>query len=415
MTRHYLEVPIGELTLPVTSCNPSRYKQTSTFKYVDISSIDRETKEINTVSTLDTDAAPSRARQIIRKGDVLVSTVRPNLNAVAVVTTELDAEIASTGFAVLRPDPTKLDWRYLFQWVKHEQFVSHLIQHATGVSYPAVTDKIVKSALIPLPNLEDQKWIAEVLDKADALRQKRRLALQKLDTLLQSVFLEMFGDPATNPKGWDVVPMLSVTREFRYGTSNKSGDRGYPTLRIPNIVNQTLDLAELKTVVVTNDEFGRLKLQNGDVLFVRTNGNPDNVGRCSVFDEREVASTGYPADQFIYASYLIRSRLDLGQIDPFYLQNYLLTKEGRNRLKSKCRTSAGQFNINTEALGNIPILLPPVAKQREFVTAISEIRAIRNKLTRQGEAMEHLFQSLQTRAFKGELFESPLPSVGFAP
>ena len=85
-----------------------------------------------------------------------------------------------------------------------------------------------------------------------------------------------------------------VVQDFRYGTSNKSGETGLPTLRIPNVVGGRIDTTEIKTVEVTPSERERLRLQEGDVLFVRTNGNPDYVGRCAAFSTTEVAGNGNP-------------------------------------------------------------------------------------------------------------------------
>src|SRR5690606_29415613 len=166
------------------------------------SAVDQDAKAVTGARELACSEAPSRARQLVRVGDVLVSTVRPNLNGVALVPAELDGATASTGFCVLRPRAGQLDSRYLYQWVKSPRFVSDMVRKATGASYPAVSDRIVCESKRPLPPLPEQRRIAEILDKADALRAKRRAALAQLDTLTQSIFLDMFGDPATNPKGW---------------------------------------------------------------------------------------------------------------------------------------------------------------------------------------------------------------------
>ena len=149
--------------------------------------------------------------------------------------------------------------------------------------------------------------------------------------------------------------MSELIEEFRYGTSNKSGKSGYPTLRIPNVARGAIDLTELKTVEVTEEEFERLKLIEGDLLFVRTNGNPDYVGRCVVFNPHDVSEIGFDTEKYIYASYLIRARLKRSSILPIVIQEYLSTDEGKQALKARCKTSAGQFNINTEGLGSLPI------------------------------------------------------------
>ena len=188
---------IGDFVEPVATWNPAT-KPTGTFSYVDLSAIDQTEKKISSSALIQGSEAPSRARQLTKKGDILVSTVRPNLNGVAAVTEEFDGATASTGFCVLRPRREKLSSNYLFHWVRSAQFVNAMVQQATGAIYPAVSDRIVKASLIPLPALDEQRRIAAILDKADALRRKRNRALDLLDCLAQSVFLEMFGDPAIN-------------------------------------------------------------------------------------------------------------------------------------------------------------------------------------------------------------------------
>ena len=210
---------IGEHVDPVSSWTPDRDDPDGVFTYVDLSAVDQDAKVVSGARELACAEAPSRARQLIRAGDVLVSTVRPNLNGVALVPPELDGATASTGFCVLRPRVNQLDTRFLYQWVKSPRFVSDMVRKATGASYPAVSDRIVCESKLPFPPLPEQRRIAEILDKADALRAKRRAALAQLDTLTQSIFLDMFGDPATNPKGWRDVEIGDVANEvYRYPT-----------------------------------------------------------------------------------------------------------------------------------------------------------------------------------------------------
>ncbi len=179
-------VEIGDLVDSVAKWNPKR-DGTGTFTYVDISSVDQARKIIGKPTTVDAAQAPSRARQLLVTGGVLVSTVRPNLNAVAYVCPELDGATASTGFCVLRPRPSDLDGRFLFHWVRTDPFIGYLTRLATGASYPAVSDKTVKSAPIPLPPMEEQRRISGVLDEVEALRSKHHQALALLDTLFPSI------------------------------------------------------------------------------------------------------------------------------------------------------------------------------------------------------------------------------------
>ncbi|MFW6731368.1 MAG: restriction endonuclease subunit S [Synechococcus sp.] len=184
----YGNVRISDLILPVRNWNPST-SATEDFVYVDISSVDACQKRIAETKNIPCSAAPSRARQLLEPADVLVSTVRPNLNCVAYVSGELDGAIASTGFCILRSNKHALDSRYLFHWVQSKAFIGDMVSKATGASYPAVSDSIIYASGIPLPPLEEQRRIAAILDKASSLSSRLASAVQLEDEFNASLFL----------------------------------------------------------------------------------------------------------------------------------------------------------------------------------------------------------------------------------
>jgi type I restriction enzyme S subunit len=282
------------------------------------------------------------------------------------------------------------------------EYWAQVAKGARGVAQPGLNASTLKALAVPLPPLTEQRRIAEVLDRAEALRAKRRAALAQLDTLAQAIFLGLFGDPGTNPRGWKTRPFRELVSEFRYGTSNKSQAHGKPALRIPNMIGGIIDLSDLKLVPVDATEFERLRLVDGDVLFVRPNGNPDFVGRCAVFDGSVAAQSGFPAAEFIFASYLIRARLR-EQLTPIYLRESMLGAEGRRELQSRSKTSTGQFNINTENLGAIAVPVPPVTLQRDFARRVAAVEKLKTAHRASLADMDALFASLQHRAFRGEL------------
>jgi len=179
-------VELGRLVDPVAKWNPRR-DGSGTFIYIDITSIDQVMKVVAQPTTIDASEAPSRARQLVSSRDILVSTVRPNLNAVACVRPNLDGATASTGFCVLRPRRDELDWRYLFQYVKSQHFVRQLLQVATGASYPAVSDRIVKATEVPLLAIAKQRRLGDLLDVSELLRAKHQTALAVQDELFASL------------------------------------------------------------------------------------------------------------------------------------------------------------------------------------------------------------------------------------
>ena len=207
---------------PIDSVNPRQHPDTS-FKYVDISSIDRDRKEIvHPKETIGRDA-PSRARQEIEQGDVLVSTTRPNLNAVAQVPYDLGGEVCSTGFCVLRPGPLVLsDW--VFQYVRLREFVTELDQLATGSSYPAVTDKQVKSRQLPVPPLPQQHRIVRALqERMEAIESAKRAAEAQLDAAnaMSAAYLRQLfpAEGEELPEGWEWVRLGDVCSQDRKAVS----------------------------------------------------------------------------------------------------------------------------------------------------------------------------------------------------
>jgi type I restriction enzyme S subunit len=338
-------------------------------------------------------------QHMLRRGDIALSR-RGDVGRFAVITEEEDGWLCGTGSIRIRLNCPEVDTGYL-RWYLSQPSVRVWLEHnATGVTMPNLNTTVVRNLPLAYPSLHEQRRIAAILDKAETLRAMRRKASAHIEGLAQSIFTEIFSDALSAPER---ITLGTLVDEFRYGTSNKSGPTGYPALRIPNIVGGSLDLADLKTVNVDAAELARLKLIDGDLLFVRTNGNPDYVGRCSVFSKSLVADTGFDVSAFIYASYLIRARLKDGRLLPRVLQYYLSTAEGRRELRSYSKTSAGQFNINTEGLGALRIPNFPMPLQREFIAKLEVIEKQRDAHCASGRELDALFSSLQQRAFHGEL------------
>lgn len=158
---------IGNICIGIDRQDPAISGQ-SKFTYIDLSAVNQATKQIDDFTILAVDEAPGRARQIVKVGDVLVSTVRPNLNAVALVGSEFNGATASTGFCVLRSNRSIVEPGILFAWAQNQLFIEQLTSQAKGASYPAVTDNVVKALEIPMPPLDEQKRIVARLDSMRA-------------------------------------------------------------------------------------------------------------------------------------------------------------------------------------------------------------------------------------------------------
>ena len=387
--------PIGEVISPITTWNPSRVAGSKTFRYIDLSSVDRDEKAVSAPTQITVSEAPSRARQLVKTGDILVSTVRPNLNAVAVVDDELDGATASTGFSVLRPATAKATSRYIYHWVRTPSFVTDMVRKATGASYPAVSDRIVAESLIPLPPLPEQRRIAGILDAADALRRRRREALALLDTLPGAIFAEMFGDPRDNPLGYPARKLSDLCSRITVGVVIKPAsyyvDEGVPALRSVNVREGGFDLKDLKYFSQeTNDgPLNKSKMKKGDVIIVRT-GQP---GRAAVVDE-EVAGANC-------IDMLIASPKE-DELLPYFLEAFLNSDAGRQMALSN-QTGQVQQHLNATALKGIDFITPPIEEQREFARRLDEVRRVKEHLITHLTELDTLFASLQSRAFAGEL------------
>ncbi len=387
---------IGELVEPVSSWAPECDDPDGLFSYIDLSAVDQHDKIIASAREIVCIEAPSRARQVVREGDILVSTVRPNLNAVARVPSELDGATASTGFCVLRPRAGQLDSHYLYQWVKSPRFVSDMVRKTTGASYPAVSDRTVRESLIPLPPLPEQRRIAAILDKADELRAKRRAALAKLDRLTQSIFLDMFGDPAINPNsvgtkqlGDYLVFLTSGGRGWaKYYAS--TGDRFIRSLDVQ--MNHIGNKEAAYVSAPENAEARRTRVQVGDVLLTITGSR---IGR--------VAPVTAELEGSFVSQHVAILRVDADRINPKFLSFFLSLESGGQRQIAKAQYGQTKPGLNFEQIQRFQVPIPAVEQQREFISRMAAVEKIKTSQLISVADLDALFTSLQHRAFRGEL------------
>ncbi len=187
-------VTLGEITTGAANTDP-RSRPNEEFVYVDISSVDRLTKLIASPKDILGTDAPSRARRLIRADDVIVSTTRPNLNAVAHIDRSLDGAICSTGFCVLRPGD-QCHPAYIFRLVQSVGFVDSMTAKMTGASYPAVTNKVVRAFKFALPPLEEQRRIAGLMNAAERVRAAAAAQVAAAEGLMTTLLRQSFGAAA---------------------------------------------------------------------------------------------------------------------------------------------------------------------------------------------------------------------------
>lgn len=293
------------------------------------------------------------------------------------------------------PNLKVLDKKYLYYFLVSDTFQGFLKSVGSRAAQAGFNKDDFAELKIPLPPLETQKQIAAVLEKADQLRKDCKLLEQELNSLAQSVFIEMFGDPATNPKGWKIGTIAELLSSANYGTSEKSSTDilKYPVLRMNNITYEgNWDFTSLKYMDMDEKDEDKYLVQDGDILFNRTNSK-ELVGKTAVYREKEPMA---------YAGYLVRARCNkFGH--PDYISSFVNSKYGKQTLQTMCKSIVGMANINAKEFQSIKIAKPPIELQIDFSFRIAKIRALIQEVKLQDLEYQTLFNALMQKAFSGEL------------
>ena len=306
----------------------------------------------------------------------------------------LEGVIGST-LAAIKPKGM-IDSDYLFYWLKSKYKI--LNKRISGSTIPHVDKNLLKSLKFPIPPLEEQKKIVEILQFADYLKERRREAIKLIDKIVMSLFYDMFGDPATNPKGWEVKKIGDIVKKTQYGISKamNTEKRGFPILRMDNITyDGHLDIANLKYIEIDRKIAEKYLLNKGDILFNRTNSK-ELVGKTTTFNID---------GEYVFASYLIRLVPDRSIVVPEFISVFLNSRAGKKILFDISRQAIGMANINAQELCSINIPLPPLDLQQEFAEIVSKLEAKRKKMEEAEEKLEMLYQILLRQAFTGKLTE----------
>ena len=301
--------------------------------------------------------------------------------------------ICSTDILPVLPG-SSLDRRFLCYFLRQPKMVDHANSLAAGANLPRLSPSALAGFLIPVPPLPEQRRIAEVLDSAEGLRSKRRAALAELDAITQALFLDMFGDPATNPKGWPIRVIRDLLESASYGTSEKSATVGeFPVLRMNNITRTGgMDFTDLKFMNLDANARSRYLVRTGDVLFNRTN-SADLVGKSAIFRETR---------QMAYAGYLVRLRVNANN-NPEYLSAFLNTDYAKRMLRGMCKSIIGMANINATEVQAMNIPQTPLPLQNEFARRVGAVEKLKAAHRASLAELDTLFAALQHRAFLGEL------------
>ena len=244
---------------------------------------------------------------------------------------------------------------YLFKYKNWEECSNKAVMGKT------LNKATLSEIEVEICSIEKQRQIVNILDKIMSAVDGRKQELQLLDELIKARFVEMFGDPVKNPKGWEVVTIGDIVTEVRYGTSKPAVEGGkYPYLRMNNLTaDGHLDLNDLKYIDIPDDEIEKCVVRKGDVLFNRTN-SIELVGKTVVFDLQE---------DMIIAGYIILNKRLLPEI----LSQYMNLEALKDILRSMAKGAVNQANINAQELQSIKVYIPDMELQKQFIEMKNQV------------------------------------------
>ncbi len=392
---------LGDVT---TDCKQRVPKPSDTFTYIDIASVDRDSKTIVAPQVVRGSEAPSRARKVVRTGDTIVSMTRPNLNAVALIPRDLEGQIASTGFDVLRP--LEVAPRWVFYAVRSQDFVRAMSDLVQGALYPAVRPRDVRAFETVVAPLPEQNRIADKLDsllaRVDACRERLDRVPAILQRFRQSVLAAATSGELTLKwreqhalEKWQKLRLHDVGKLSRGGSKHRPRNDqrlyggSYPFIQTGDIARSG---GRISSHTQTYSEFGlaQSKLWPAGTVCITIAANI-----------ADTAILEYPA---CFPDSVVGVVADPKKAVPEYVKWSIDVI--REQLEAFAPATA-QKNINVSVLESIEVLWPPLAEQREIVRRAEKLLRLADQIERRlasaVKSAELIVQSTIAKAFRGEL------------
>ena len=328
-----------------------------------------------------------------------------------------NGEIGNCGFQNhlhrLRPRSDEVVPRFYMYYLQ-AGFTQLGIYEGAGnkTTIPNLSRSRLEGLAVPPPNRTEHAKIAAVLWKAQRAIETEEKLIATACELKQSVLRQLFsrglrGEPQKEteigpiPESWEIRPFQELREFLQYGTSAKCDyhGKGNPVIRIPNITGGAVDTADLKWCELSDREVTSLQLNDGDLLFVRTNGVRERVGSCAVYHEQPKGA--------LFASYLIRARLKVDELNPDFFQYYSMTPAGKSFLAGRASPAAdGKFNINTKTIDAVLVPVPPSAARNEQDEIVAVLKTIDRKISiheRKRATLQELFKTLLHKLMTGQI------------
>lgn len=350
---------------------------------------------------LTSDKARELRCTFLEKGDVLVARMPEPLGRACIFPGDSKRSVTVVDVCIIRPNPEHNDARWLMHCLNAPVCRNQMADFATGTTRTRISRGNLTKIKIPLPPLEEQRRIAEILDRAEELRSKRREAIAQIDTLTQSIFLEMFGDPVRNPKTWKRLPFAELLTNIDSGWSPicldhpVSGEE-WGVLKLGAVTRCEYNPTENKALPPSVEPDPDLEVKRGDLLFTRKN-TYELVAACALVRETP------PRLMMSDLIFRFRLRADTG-VNPCFLHQLLIYPTKRRNIQKLAGGSASSMpNISKAKLQTTLIEVPPLPLQQEFAHRAEAVEKLKAAHRASLSELDALFASLQHRAFRGEL------------
>jgi len=383
---------------------PNSWNDRTEVAYIPMENVEDGTGHVKEVSIRPLkDVVSGKTR--FRQQDTLFAKITPCLEHKKIAFVEsipTEVGFGSTEFYVLRPNESAVLPKYLCYVLRSDSVIARAVSSMTGTSgRKRVPSHAMRSVVIPLPPLEEQRQIAEILELADELRRERRAANQLINKIIHSLFLDMFGDPASNPKGWEVKKLeelLERNDSGTWGSSPEGKNDSFPVIRSTEITHDGQLVPSTAAIRhVLKIKALKYELRDGDLIVVKSSGSPHLIGRCAKFC--------HPGDdrQYLFSNFVQRLRPHPQKVTPKYLQLLLNSDYAKEHIARSQSTTSGLRNLSMKHYVTMLVPVPPLFLQQRFAELVSQFEEKRQQMEQVAEELEKLYQSLLKKAFTGEL------------
>lgn len=347
---------------------------------------------------LTSDKATELKCTFLEPGDILLARMPDPLGRACIFPGNPRPCVVAVDICIIRLARGNIDKNWLVRQINSPEFRFKISRFATGTTRKRISRSNLAKIRFSVPPLEEQRRIAAILDTADTLRTKRRQAIAKLDTLLQSTFLTMFGDPVTNPMGWETLTLGEVIvngpQNGLYKPASDYGS-GTPIIRIDSFYSGNVtDPDELRRVRIDSRIKEKYAVRVNDILVNRVNSR-SHLGKSALVPTLKETT--------VFESNMMRFAIDSSLLDPKYLITLLQHDYIKNQILTKARDAVNQSSINQGDVCSLEVRVPHLQMQRKFVEFQQAVSVQKERLVQSAKAENNLYNSLQQRAFRGDL------------